>query len=85
MNDVIKQLLGTINAQKGEILGLDAMLLGILKSLPAEQRDVALTEFNSEIRDLRTAISSSNSDPEVSQGLENYARALNQRIERGVN
>ena len=82
MHEVIMQLARTINEQKGESLGTHALLLGIIKSFAPEQRDKVFDEFDKEIATLRSALASSNSEREVSEGVEEFVRLLEgKRIE----
>lgn len=79
MSEAIMMLFRAINTNKGQSLGVNALLLGVLKSMPAEQREKAFEEFDKEVTTLRDVIDSSGAEHEISQGLEVFIDELNQR------
>ncbi|MBN3966288.1 hypothetical protein IMW75_13505 [Pseudomonas gregormendelii] len=77
MTDVTDKIIAKLNEQKGEIIATQALLLGMLRSLPAEVRTDAIREFDVEIATARSTLSYLPVPDEVINGLENYVKALN--------
>ena len=62
MDEAIMMLARAMNANKEQSMGLHALLLGVLKSMPAEQRGKAFAEFDREIEILCHALDSSGAE-----------------------
>ncbi|WP_426248428.1 hypothetical protein [Pseudomonas sp. TWR3-1-1] len=77
MTDITDKIIATINAQKGELLGVHAMLSAIARSLPQTQLQVLLEEFDTELDVARSTLAYSPVPEEVISGLENYVTMWN--------
>lgn len=77
MTDVTDKIIAKLNEQKGELLATQALLLGVLRSLPRDLRANAIHEFDLEIATARSTLAYSPVPDEVINGLENYVKALN--------
>ena len=78
MTPLEEGIIQKLNQQKGESMGLQAMVVAILRSLPAEQRAQVLQEFDTEIRHARDVLAYSAVPDEVIQGLDGYVSTMNQ-------
>lgn len=82
MTDLTEKIIATMNAQKGELVGIHAMLAAIARSLPRAQLETLLEEFDTEIAVARSSLAYSPVPEEVISGLENYVQMWNEiRIE----
>lgn len=77
MTDVSEKIIAKLNEQKGEIIATQALLLGVLRSLPVDLRAEAIREFDVEIATARSTLAYLPVPDEVINGLENYVKALN--------
>jgi len=77
MTDVADIIIAKLNEQKGELIATQALLLGVLRSLPLDLRADALREFDVEIATARSTLAYLPIPDEVINGLENYVKALN--------
>lgn len=77
MTEVQNKIIATMNAQKGELLGINAMLAAMARSLPHDQLETLLAEFDTEIAIARSALAYSPVPEEVIAGLENYVQMWN--------
>lgn len=77
MTDVNEKIIAKLNEQKGELIATQALLLGVLRSLPLDLRAEALREFDVEIATARSTLAYLPIPDEVINGLENYVKALN--------
>jgi hypothetical protein len=77
MTDVIDKIIATMNAQKGELIGVHAMLAAVARSLPQTQLRVLLDEFDTEVAVARSTLAYSPVPEEVISGLENYVKMWN--------
>ncbi|EMP7215041.1 hypothetical protein [Pseudomonas aeruginosa] len=77
MTDVIEKIVSKLNEQKGELLGVHAMLAAVARSLPQSQLAVLLEEFDTEIAVARSTLAYSPVPEEVISGLENYVQMWN--------
>ncbi|WP_313285205.1 hypothetical protein [Pseudomonas sp.] len=77
MTDVTDKIIDKLNEQKGEIIATQALLLGVLRSLPLDLRADAIREFDVEIATARLTLAYLPVPDEVISGLENYVKALN--------
>lgn len=77
MTDVIDKIIATMNAQKGELMGVQAMLMSIVRSLPQTQLQVLLDEFDIELAVARSTLAYSPVPEEVISGLEGYVQMWN--------
>lgn len=78
MKNAVDRVVDKLHEQKGQLLGTQALLVGILRSLPLEQRTEAIRRFDSEIATARSELAYSTAPDEVINGLENFVRAVNQ-------
>ncbi|WP_122572385.1 hypothetical protein [Pseudomonas viridiflava] len=77
MTNPTEKIIDKLNEQKGELLATQALLLGVLRSLPLEVRAEAIREFDIEIATARSTLAYLPVPDEVINGLENYVKALN--------
>lgn len=77
MTEIVDKIIATLNAQKGELIGVHAMLAAIARSLPATQLRVLLDEFDTELAVARSTLAYSPVPEEVISGLENYVQMWN--------
>lgn len=77
MTDATDKIIATINEQKGELIGISAMLAAVARSLPQEQLAKLLAEFDTEIAFARSHVNNSPVPDEVISGLENYVKMWN--------
>ncbi|WP_256824664.1 hypothetical protein [Pseudomonas aeruginosa] len=77
MTDVIEKIISKLNEQKGELLGVHAMLAAVARSLPQSQLAILLEEFDTEIAVARSTLAYSPVPEEVISGLENYVQMWN--------
>lgn len=77
MTDVIDKIIDTMNAQKGELIGINTMLTAIARSLPPEHLARLLAEFDNELQYARSHLNNSPIPDEVISGLENYVKMWN--------
>ncbi|WP_200868640.1 hypothetical protein [Pseudomonas syringae] len=77
MTDLTEKIIDKLNEQKGELLATQALLLGVLRSLPLDVRAEAIREFDIEIATARSTLAYSPVPDEVINGLESYVKALN--------
>ncbi|MEL7937651.1 hypothetical protein [Pseudomonas delhiensis] len=77
MTDVIDKIIATMNAQKGELIGVHSMLAAVARSLPQEHLARLLSEFDNEVAHARSHLAYSSVPDEVISGLENYVRMWN--------
>ncbi|HBO8835579.1 TPA: hypothetical protein L5D07_002503 [Pseudomonas aeruginosa] len=77
MTDVIEKIVSKLNEQKGELLGVHAMLAAVARSLPQSQLAILLEEFDTEIAVARSTLAYSPVPEEVISGLENYVQMWN--------
>ncbi|WP_153895057.1 hypothetical protein [Pseudomonas aeruginosa] len=77
MTDVIEKIVSKLNEQKGELLGVHAMLAAVARSLPQSQLEILLDEFDTEIAVARSTLAYSPVPEEVISGLENYVQMWN--------
>ncbi|MBM9961299.1 hypothetical protein JTL80_36215, partial [Pseudomonas aeruginosa] len=73
----IEKIVSKLNEQKGELLGVHAMLAAVARSLPQSQLAVLLEEFDTEIAVARSTLAYSPVPEEVISGLENYVQMWN--------
>lgn len=78
MTDAIDKIIATINAQKGELIGVHSMLAAIARSLPQTQLQVLLDEFDTELGVARSTLAYAPVPEEVISGLENYVTMWNE-------
>jgi hypothetical protein len=76
MEEAIMILARAMNTNKGSSLGLHALLLAVIKSMPTEQRAQVYVEFDREIDSLRSAMPGSGVENEVRDGVESFVRSL---------
>lgn len=77
MNDATDKIIATMHEQKGELIGINAMLAAMARSLPQEQLAKLLSEFDTEIAFARSHVNNSPVPDEVISGLENYVKMWN--------
>ncbi|MFJ9993389.1 hypothetical protein ACIQSO_21965 [Pseudomonas putida] len=77
MTEIVDKIIATLNCQKGELIGVHAMLAAMARSLPATQLQVLLDEFDTELAVARSTLAYSPVPEEVISGLENYVQAWN--------
>lgn len=77
MTDVTEKIIATLNEQKGELIGINAMLAAMARSLPQEHLERLLAEFDTELAFARSHINNSPVPDEVISGLENYVKMWN--------
>ncbi|MGP5464955.1 hypothetical protein ACTXNP_01135 [Pseudomonas helleri] len=77
MTELTDKIIATLNSQKGELIGVHAMLAAIARSLPQSQLQVLLEEFDTEIDVARSTLSYSPVPEEIIAGLENYVEMWN--------
>lgn len=77
MTDENEKIIAKLNEQKGEMIATQALLLGVLRSLPHNLRAEAIREFDVEIASARSTLAYLPVPDEVINGLENYVKALN--------
>lgn len=77
MTDVIDKMIATMNAQKGELIGVQAMLAAMARALPQEQLAKVLDEFDTELAVARSTLAYSPVPDEVISGLESYVEMWN--------
>ena len=77
MTDVTDRIIATMNQQKGELIGISALLAAMARSLPQEQLARLLAEFDTEIAFARSHVNNSPVPDEVIAGLENYVKMWN--------
>lgn len=77
MTELTDKIIATMNAQKGELIGLHAMMAAIARSLPKVQLQVLLDEFDTEVAVARSTLAYSPVPEEVISGLENYVQMWN--------
>ena len=79
MEEAIMMIAKAMNTQKGDSLGVHALLMAVIKSLPAEQRTQVFDEFEKEAAILRSALADSNVEREIGDSFERFASTLEQR------
>lgn len=77
MTDAIEKIVSKLNEQKGELIGVHAMLSAFARSLPQSQLATLLREFDTEIAVARSTLAYAPIPEEVISGLENYVRMWN--------
>lgn len=77
MTEIVDKIIATLNSQKGELIGVHAMLAAMARSLPANQLQVLLDEFDTELAVARSTLAYSPVPEEVISGLENYVQMWN--------
>jgi len=77
MTDEIDKIIAKMNEQKGELIGINAMLAAVARSLPQQHLAKLLSEFDNEIAFARSHVSNSPVPDEVIAGLENYVKMWN--------
>lgn len=77
MTDVIDKIISKLNEQKGELIGVHAMLASIARSLPPQQLAALLQEFDTELAVARSTLAYSPVPEEVISGLERYVQMWN--------
>lgn len=77
MSGAIEKIIATVNSQKGELIGIHAMLSAIARSLPPQQLAVLLDEFDTELNVARSTLAYSTVPEEVIGGLESYVQMWN--------
>ncbi|MBL7231089.1 MULTISPECIES: hypothetical protein [Pseudomonas] len=77
MTELTDKIIATMNSQKGELIGVHAMLAAIARSLPQTQLQVLLDEFDTEVAVARSTLAYSPVPEEVISGLENYVQMWN--------
>ena len=77
MNDAIDKIITKLNEQKGELIGVNAMLAAMARTLPPHQLEQLLQEFDTELAVARSTLAYSPVPEEVIGGLENYVQMWN--------
>ncbi|MDH0300648.1 MULTISPECIES: hypothetical protein [unclassified Pseudomonas] len=77
MTEIVDKIIATLNSQKGELIGVHAMLAAVARSLPASQLQVLFDEFDTELAVARSTLAYSPVPEEVISGLENYVQMWN--------
>ncbi|MEN5029122.1 hypothetical protein [Pseudomonas sp. Ps21-P2] len=77
MTDITEKIIAKMNEQKGELIGINAMLAAMARSLPQEHLAKLLEEFDTEIEFARSHVNNSPVPDEVIAGLENYVKMWN--------
>jgi hypothetical protein len=77
MTDLTDKIIAKMNEQKGELIGISAMLVAMARSLPQEHLARLLEEFDTEIEFARSHVNNSPVPDEVIAGLENYVKMWN--------
>ncbi len=77
MTDEFDKMVATINLQKGEIVGINTMLLAMAKCLPPALLSRLLDEFNRELEIAKSDLSYRAIPDEVISGLEDYGQMWN--------
>lgn len=80
MIDPIEMLARKIQRTKGESLALSALLLGVLKAMNTDQRNVAIKEFDSQLRTLRSVLPNPPADEGTVKELDDFSRSIKQKI-----
>jgi hypothetical protein len=70
-------IIARLNEQRGELIGMNAMMVSIARSLPHAQLARLLAEFDTEIAFARSHVNNSPIPDEVISGLENYVKTWN--------
>lgn len=84
MSEISEKIIATLNEQKGEMVGINAMLAAMARSLPQEHLARLLAEFDTELAYARSHLGNSPVPDEVISGLENYVKMWN-AIRRDTN
>ncbi|WP_312723998.1 hypothetical protein [Stutzerimonas kunmingensis] len=79
MSEPIMMLARAINAQKADALGTSALLLAVIKSFPSDQQAKVFEEFEKEISMLQSALSDSDAESDISEGVDRFARSIEER------
>jgi len=77
MTELTDKIIATMNAQKGELIGVHCMLAAMARSLPQEHLARLLSEFDNELAHARSHLNNSPIPDEVISGLENYVTMWN--------
>ena len=77
MADEIDRIIATINHQKGELMGLNALLAAFARTLPPEQLAALLSEYDTEIAHARSTLAYSTVPEEVISGFEQSVQTWN--------
>lgn len=77
MTDITDKIIAKMNEQKGELIGINALLAAMARSLPQEHLARLLEEFDTEIEFARSHVNNSPVPDEVIAGLENYVGMWN--------
>ncbi|MFO3795746.1 MAG: hypothetical protein ACK8QZ_00445 [Anaerolineales bacterium] len=77
MTELTDKIIATMNAQKGELIGINAMLASIVRVLPGDQLEQVLEEFDTELAVARSTLAYSSVPEEVISGLESYVQMWN--------
>ena len=77
MTELTDKIIATMNAQKGELLGVHAMLAALARTLSPGQLARLLEEFDTEIAVARSTLAYAPIPEEVISGLENYVKMWN--------
>jgi hypothetical protein len=76
MND-LTLIIKAINEQKGEALGMQAMLNSILRAMPMPQLAATLQEFDTDVEHARVVmLNSDQANEHMLRGLEHYVAAV---------
>lgn len=73
----IDRIIATLNHQKGELIGLNAMLAALARTLPHDKLARLLNEFDTEIAHARSTLAYSPVPEEVISGLEQFVTSWN--------
>lgn len=77
MTDATDKIIAKLNEQKGELIGINAMLVAMARSLPQEHLARLLAEFDTELAFARSHVNNAPVPDEVISGLENYVQMWN--------
>ncbi len=77
MTDEIDKIVATINAQKGELMGINAFLMAMARSPTPAELGRVLDGFDNEIAHMRSFLAYSQLPDEVIGGLEGYVKTWN--------
>ncbi|WP_314408879.1 hypothetical protein [Pseudomonas kuykendallii] len=73
MKDEIDRITAILNHQKGELIGVNAMLAALARTLPPPDRERLFQAFDTEVQHAHSNLSYSQVPDEVLQGVENYS------------
>lgn len=77
MTPATEKMIATMNAQKGELVGVQCTLVALVRSLPREQQEAFFGELEIEIEHARSTLLNSPVPDEVIGGLESFVKGWN--------